>query len=150
MIAVVYGYARVSKTDRDDRNIETQLHQLEQHGVRRELVYVDDASGTTFNRPGWRQLAERLQLGDTVVVCNLARFSRNFDEGAGSRPSSPSAGSGSSPSSIRPIWHCQLVREPRQDATLGIDEGLWDVRWSWCRRSTESGWQHRKRDGSGR
>ena len=47
--------------------------------------------------------------------------------------------------SIRPIWHCQLVREPRQDATLGIDEGLWDVRWSWCRRSTESGWQHRKR-----
>ena len=55
----------------------------------------------------------------------------------------------SSPS-IRPIWHCQLVREPRQDATLGIDEGLWDVRWSWCRRSTESGWQHRKRDGSGR
>ena len=60
MIAVVYGYARVSKTDRDDRNIETQLHQLEQHGVRRELVYVDDASGTTFNRPGWRQLAERL------------------------------------------------------------------------------------------
>ena len=53
-------------------------------------------------------------------------------------------------SSIRPIWHCQLVREPRQDATLGIDEGLWDVRWSWCRRSTESGWQHRKRDGSGR
>ena len=54
------------------------------------------------------------------------------------------------PASIRPIWHCQLVREPRQDATLGIDEGLWDVRWSWCRRSTESGWQHRKRDGSGR
>ena len=52
--------------------------------------------------------------------------------------------------SIRPIWHCQLVRETRQDATLGIDEGLWDVRWSWCRRSTESGWQHRKRDGSGR
>ena len=52
--------------------------------------------------------------------------------------------------SIRPIWHCQLVREPRQDAILGIDEGLWDVRWSWCRRSTESGWQHRKRDGSGR
>ena len=26
----------------------------------------------------------------------------------------------------------------RQDATLGIDEGLWDVRWSWCRRSTET------------
>ena len=52
--------------------------------------------------------------------------------------------------SIHPIWHCQLAHEPRQDATLGIDEGLWDVRWSWCRRSTESGWQHRKRDGSGR
>ena len=28
MIPVTYGYARVSKSDRDDRNLETQLREL--------------------------------------------------------------------------------------------------------------------------
>ena len=27
MIPVTYGYARVSKTDREERNLETQLHE---------------------------------------------------------------------------------------------------------------------------
>ena len=80
MIPVTYGYARVSKADRDENNLETQLQQIEGHGVRRELVHVDDASGTTFNRPGWRELMTRVRPGDTIVVCNLARFGRNFEE----------------------------------------------------------------------
>ena len=87
--------------------------------------------------PVWGQedeltLSDFDRTGLDVEILVLVQASEDFD------------------TSIRPIWHCQLVREPRQDATLGIDEGLWDVRWSWCRRSTESGWQHRKRDGSGR
>ena len=34
MIPVTYGYARVSKSDRDDRNLETQLRELANHGIR--------------------------------------------------------------------------------------------------------------------
>ena len=34
MIPVTYGYAQVSKSDRDDRNLETQLRELASHGIR--------------------------------------------------------------------------------------------------------------------
>ena len=77
-IPVTCGYARVSKSDRDEKDLETQLYALERHGVRRDLIFVDDITGTTFKRPGWEQLMERVQPGGTIVVCNLARFSRNF------------------------------------------------------------------------
>ena len=38
VIPVTYGYAGVSKSDRDDRNLETQLRELANHGVRGELT----------------------------------------------------------------------------------------------------------------
>ena len=64
-------------------SLDTHPYALEQHGVRKDLifVFVDDITGTTFKRPGWEQLMERVQPGGTIVVCNLARFSRNFEEG---------------------------------------------------------------------
>lgn len=34
MIPVTHGYARVSKSDRDDRNLDTQLRELANHGAR--------------------------------------------------------------------------------------------------------------------
>ena len=80
MIPATYGYARVSKADRDDKNLETQLHELAQYGLRRDLIFVDDEIGTTLKRPGWKELQERAQHGDTIVVWQ-DRFSRNFDEG---------------------------------------------------------------------
>lgn len=55
MIPVTYGYTRVSKADRDDKNLDTQLHELGQYGLRRDLIFVDDETRTTFKRPGWDQ-----------------------------------------------------------------------------------------------
>ena len=81
MIPVTYGYARVSKTERDDRNLETQLQRLAGYRVRQELVFSDTASGRTMQRRGWQQLMDRVQEGDTIVVVWLDRFSRDFDEG---------------------------------------------------------------------
>ena len=80
-IPVTYGYARVSKADDDSKNLETQLRELDAHGIRRDLVFTDEASGFTLDRPGWRDLMSRVQPGDTVVVAFLDRFSRNFEEG---------------------------------------------------------------------
>ena len=34
MIPVTYGYARVSKSDRDDRNLETQLREQANQAIR--------------------------------------------------------------------------------------------------------------------
>ena len=81
VIPITYGYARVSKADDDSKNLETQLRELDAHGIRRDLVFTDVASGRTMDRPGWRDLMSRAQPGDTIVVAFLDRFSRNFEEG---------------------------------------------------------------------
>ena len=78
---VTYGYARVSKADDDSKNLETQLQLLADHGIRRDLIFTDVASGRTMNRPGWQDLMSRIQPGDTVAVAFLDRLSRNFEEG---------------------------------------------------------------------
>ena len=81
MIPITYGYARVSKADDDSKNLETQLRELAAHGIRRDLIFTDTASGRTMDRTGWRELMARVQPGDTIVVAFLDRFSRNFEEG---------------------------------------------------------------------
>ena len=81
VIPVTYGYARVSKSDRGDRNLETQLRELANHGIREELIFSDVMTGRLMSRPGWNELMARIQPNDTIVVVWLDRFSRNFDEG---------------------------------------------------------------------
>ena len=81
MIAVTYGYARVSKADDESKNLETQLLVLAEHGIRPDLVYSDVASGRSLQRPGWQELMAGVQEGDTVGVAFLDRLSRNFEDG---------------------------------------------------------------------
>ena len=81
IIPVTYGYARVSKTDDATRNLETQLHILQEFGIREEHIFADEMSGRSMSRPGWNKLMTRVRPNDTVVVAWLDRFSRNFDEG---------------------------------------------------------------------
>ena len=81
MIPVTYGYARVSKSDRDDRNLETQIRELRNHGIREDLIFSDVMTGRLMSRSWWDKLMARFQANDTIVVVWLDRFSRNFDEG---------------------------------------------------------------------
>ena len=81
MIPVIYGYARVSKTDDNSRNLETQLHILQEYGIREEHIFADEMTGRSMSRPAWNDLASRVRPHDTIVVPWLDRFSRNFDEG---------------------------------------------------------------------
>ena len=78
---VTYGYIRVSKSDRDKRNLETQVRILEEHGIRREHIFHDVQSATAFLRDGWDELVAHVRPKDTALVCCLDRFSRNFEEG---------------------------------------------------------------------
>ncbi len=81
MIPVTYGYTRVSKSDRDDRNLETQLRELATHGIREEIIFFDVMTARLMSRPGWDELMARVRANDTIIVAWLDRFSRNFDEG---------------------------------------------------------------------
>ena len=80
-IPVTCGYAWVSKSDRDDRNPETQLRELANHGIRQEHILSDQMTGRGMLRPGWDDLMARVLPNDIIVVVWLDRFSRNFDEG---------------------------------------------------------------------
>ena len=61
--------------------METQLGILADHGIRKDLIFSDVASGRTMNRTGWMELMHRIQPSDTIAVAFLDRFSRNFEEG---------------------------------------------------------------------
>ena len=52
MLPVTYGYALVSKSGDDAKNLDTQLRLLANHGTRDDLIFTDVASGRTMNRPG--------------------------------------------------------------------------------------------------
>ena len=74
MIPATYGYVRVSKSDRDGKNLETQLRILEEHGIRHEHIFRDVQSGSTFRRDGWNELMAHVRPKDIIVVCWLDRF----------------------------------------------------------------------------
>ena len=80
-LPVTYGYARVSKSDDEARNLETQLRLLADHGIREDLIFSDIATGRTLRRAGWQELMSRLRPGDTLAVAFLDRLSRNFEDG---------------------------------------------------------------------
>ena len=71
----------VSEAGALDKNLRTQEMELFAYGIRQELMFTDDASGGSFDRPGWTALMERVCPGDTVAVAFFDRFARNFYEG---------------------------------------------------------------------
>ena len=72
-----FGYARVSRTENDGANLETQVHLLKDYGIREHLIYGDIASGKDFQRPKWQELLKVLQPDDIIVATHLDRLSRN-------------------------------------------------------------------------
>ena len=78
---MIYGYARVSTATqgRDGNSLEDQVAALEEYGCN-EIV-KEAFSGKTMDRPCFQELLNRLQAGDTLVVCKLDRFARTAIEG---------------------------------------------------------------------
>lgn len=78
---MIYGYARVSTATqgRDGNSLEEQVAALEKYGC--QQIVKEAFSGKTMERPKFQSLLERLQEGDTLVVCKLDRFARTAIEG---------------------------------------------------------------------
>ena len=87
----------VSKTD-DARNLETQLHILQDYGMREEHILTDELTGNSMSRPAWNELMPLVRPNDIIVVAWLDLFSRNFDEGVRIQAELPKQRSASSPS----------------------------------------------------
>ena len=68
MISVTFGYARVSKTDDATRNLETQLHILQEFGIREEHIFADEMTGSSMSRPAWNELMTRVRPNDSGAL----------------------------------------------------------------------------------
>ena len=78
---MIYGYARVSTTgqSRDGNSLEEQTQALQNYGC--QEIITEAFTGKTMERPQFQCLLERLQEGDTLVICKLDRFARTVIEG---------------------------------------------------------------------
>ena len=79
-----YGYGRVSSTTRyangeDGNSLEAQEKKLRDAGC--QEIVLEAYTGTTMERPKFTNLIEKLQEGDTLVVCKLDRFARTASDG---------------------------------------------------------------------
>ena len=68
MIPVAHGYTRVSKPDDATRSPETQLHVLQEFGIREEHILTGGMTGSSLSRPGWNELMIPVQPNDTVFT----------------------------------------------------------------------------------
>ena len=77
-----YGYARVSTTGQaqNGSSLDDQKSKLRDVGC--EEIITEAYTGTKMERPKFSKLLEKLEPGDTLVVCKLDRFARTASEGS--------------------------------------------------------------------
>jgi len=74
---MTYGYVRISTKD---QNIDRQLTSMREQGVLDSNVFVDRQSGKDFNRSAYKKLVRKLKAGDLLLIHELERIGRNYDE----------------------------------------------------------------------
>ena len=72
-----YGYIRVSTKEQND---DRQWIALTAFGLERKQIYHDKQSGKDFNRPAYKRLVKKLRPGDLVVIKEIDRLGRNYEE----------------------------------------------------------------------
>ena len=73
----VYGYARVSSTDQNERR---QIDALKSAHVIDSQIYVDKQSGKNFDRPAYKMLMSNLRPNDLLYIQSIDRLGRNYEE----------------------------------------------------------------------
>lgn len=68
------GYARVSSKE---QILDRQIKILYEAGISKDNIFIDKITGTTLDRPQWKELLANLIVGDTLVVSELDRLGRN-------------------------------------------------------------------------
>lgn len=78
---MIYGYCRVSsKGQLDNNSLEVQEREILSR-YENALIYKEQFSGTTSNRPIFSEIIDNLKEGDTLVTTKLDRFCRSTKEG---------------------------------------------------------------------
>ena len=79
---MIYGYTRVStrKQLTDGNSLQAQAEEIRVRYDNAEIV-EEQYTGTSTDRPIFKELVEKLQAGDILVVTKLDRLARNTVEG---------------------------------------------------------------------
>ena len=98
----LYGYARVSVREPEDKNLDLQVERLVRAGCSLGNIRAEEASGARNDRGGLLELLDLVVEGDTLVVTHIDRLSRGTDpRAAGDR--GPAPGRGGVPVPVRGI-----------------------------------------------
>ena len=80
----LYGYARVSVREPEDKNLDLQVERLVRAGCSLGNIRAEEASGARNDCGGLLELLDLLDLvveGDTLMVTHIDRFSRGLTHG---------------------------------------------------------------------
>ena len=77
----LYGYARVSVREPEDKNLDLQVERLVRAGCSLGNIRAEEASGARNDRGGLLELLGLVVEGDTLVVTHIDRLSRGLTHG---------------------------------------------------------------------
>ena len=77
----LYGYARVSVREPEDKNLDLQVERLVRAGCALGNIRAEEASGAKNDRGGLLELLDLVIEGDTLVVTHIDRLSRGLTYG---------------------------------------------------------------------
>ena len=77
----VYGYAKVSVREPEDKNLDLQVERLVRAGCSMGNVRAEEASGAKDDRGGLLELLDLVIERDTLVVTHIDRLSRGLTYG---------------------------------------------------------------------
>ena len=77
----LYGYARVSAREPEDKNLDLQVEQLVRADCAMGNIRAEEASGAKDDRRGLLELLDLVVEGDTLVVTHIDRLSRGLANG---------------------------------------------------------------------
>ena len=77
----LYGYARVSVREPEDKNLDLQVERLVRAGCAMGNIRAEEASGAKDDRGGLLELLDLVAEGDTLVVTHIDRLSRGLTYG---------------------------------------------------------------------
>ena len=74
----LYGYARVSVREPEDKNLDLQVEWLVRAGCPLGNIRAEEASGAKNDRGEFLELLDLVVEGDTLVVTHIDRLSRGL------------------------------------------------------------------------
>lgn len=78
---MIYGYCRVSSKGQLDNNSLEQQEEEILNKYDNAIIIKEQYTGTTTDRPKFKELINELDKNDILVVTKLDRFARNTEEG---------------------------------------------------------------------